>query len=220
MLENAEHDETQCSPGCCLQHTFCIVKLSVPNLETRSQMIVEVCVDLPTRLQFGAFKAFAESEQLEDAWVLLAAGQSPELAMLQMRDTASQPPPRASARLATKTLCKISGHKRTTSGQNSGNFSCDVQSVALSLLLAASAPSGFGSVLQMWPSYPALLQRQPARSAAASMHLKHGHLGICWMRHAPKTRPQQQAWCMVRIQAHTRVGPCHLSPSSPARLLH
>lgn len=184
MLENAEHDEEQCPPACCLKHTFCTVKLSVPNHETRSQMIVEVCVDLPTRLQLGSFRAFATSEQVEDAWVLLSAGQSPELAMLtQMLATAqaSQPPPNAAARVASKKLCKIPAPKRSKSGRNSGTLSCHVQSLALTVLLAASVPSGLDSVLQSWPRFLVLLPKQPILNPLVNIYIKHGHLGMCYM---------------------------------------
>lgn len=186
-------------------------------------MIVEVCVDLPTRLQLGSFRAFATSEQVEDAWVLLSAGQSPELAMLtQMLATAqaSQPPPNTAARVASKKLCKIPAPKRAKSGRNSGTLSCHIQSLALPVLLAASVPSGLDSVLQSWPRFLVLLPKQPILNPLVNIYIKHGHLGMCYMRHASKKLPQQRRWRMVRIQAHTRVDLHHSSPSSQASLLH
>lgn len=134
MLENAEHDDNVCLPGCCLKHAFCTVKLSVPNLKTRSQNIVEVCVDLPTRLQLGSFTAFAQSDKVEDAWVLLSAGQSPELATLSQmfgktKDTSGQPAGIA-MKAPSNTLPKIPARKRASSG----TLSCHLQHAWIPLL--------------------------------------------------------------------------------------
>ncbi|NJR42100.1 MAG: hypothetical protein HC767_05045 [Akkermansiaceae bacterium] len=117
VLDNTEHDETACSPGCCLQHAFCTLKLSVPNLETRSQVVVEVCVDLPMRLRLGSFASFANSNKVEDSWLLLAAGQSSELAMLsQMLGTTSAQHARSVTRGPSRMLYNIPTGKHASSG--------------------------------------------------------------------------------------------------------
>jgi hypothetical protein len=120
VMANIQHDENTCPPGCCLTHTFCTVKLSVPDPTTRSQIIVEVGVDLPKRLQLGSFCDFAKSDQVEDAWVHLSAGQSSELTMLSQMLSKSKTAEQATCLAATvapsKTLLKASAANRIYAG--------------------------------------------------------------------------------------------------------
>jgi hypothetical protein len=107
VLEGIAHSSSRCSPGCSLKHRFCAVKVSCPQPRGHS-VTLQVSLDLAPRLQLGSFAEFSSCaaykvglvwdmpglchtvtcqvnarSAVQDAWIKLSAGRSPELPQLQ-----------------------------------------------------------------------------------------------------------------------------------------